>query len=72
MESYIIRVYRKSSDDEQKVAGLIEMVGAPEQKTFQDIASLQSALVDMIRIENNITQETTQMDKPLPACTSVQ
>jgi hypothetical protein len=67
MESYIIRVYRKSSDDEQKVTGLIEMVGASEQKTFQDIASLQSALVDMIRIENNNTQETTQMDKPL-AC----
>jgi hypothetical protein len=67
MESYIIRVYRKSSDDEQRVAGLIEMVGASEQKTFQDIASLQSALVDMIRIENNNTQETTQMDKPL-AC----
>jgi hypothetical protein len=72
MESYIIRVYRKSSDDEQRVAGLIEMVGASEQKTFQDIASLQSALVDMIRIENNNTQETTQMDRPLPACTSVQ
>jgi hypothetical protein len=72
MESYIIRVYRKSSDDEQRVAGLIEMVGASEQKTFQDIASLQSALLDMITIENNNTQETTQMDKPFPACTSVQ
>ena len=62
MESYIVRVYRKSSDDEQKIAGLIEKVGASEHKMFQDMVSLQSALEGFIRTENISTLETTQMD----------
>jgi fructose-1,6-bisphosphatase len=62
MESYIVRVYRKSSDNKQKVAGLVEKVGAGQQKTFQDMASLQSALEDFMGTENIDTQETTQMD----------
>lgn len=61
MESYIVRVYRKSSDDEQKVAGLIEKVGASQQKTFQDMVSLQSALEDFIRTVSSNTPETTRM-----------
>jgi hypothetical protein len=62
MESYIVRVYRKSSDNEQKVAGLVEKVGTSEQKTFQDMVSLQSALEGFIRTGNINTPETTQMD----------
>jgi len=62
MESYIVRVYRKSSDDEQKVAGLIQKVGTSQQKTFQDMASLQFALEDSIRTEFINTPETTHMD----------
>lgn len=61
MESYIVRVYRKSSDDEQKVAGLIEKVGASQQKAFLDMESLQSALEDFIRTVNINTPESTRM-----------
>ena len=61
MESYIVRVYRKSSDDEQKVAGLIEKVGTSQQKAFLDMESLQSALEDFIRTVNINTPESTRM-----------
>ena len=59
MESYIVRVYRKSTDDEQKVAGLIEKVGASQQKTFQDMVTFQSSLEEIIRTENISTPGTT-------------
>ena len=59
MGSYIVRVYRKSSDDEQKVAGLIEKVGSSQQKSFQDMVSLQSSLEEFIRTENISTPGTT-------------
>jgi len=62
MESYIVRVYRNGSDDEQKVAGLIEKVGISQQKAFQDMESLQSVLESFIRAENIIYPEITQMD----------
>ena len=61
MESYIVRVYRKSSDDEQKVAGLIEKVGTSQQKAFLDMESLKSALEDFIRTVNINTPESTRM-----------
>jgi len=59
MESYIVRVYRKSTDDKQKMAGLIEKVGASQKKTFQDMVTFQSALEDFIRTENINTSEIT-------------
>ena len=62
MDSYIVRVYRKSLDNKQEVAGLIERVGADQQKTFQDMASLQSVLEAFIGTENIDTPETTRMD----------
>jgi hypothetical protein len=61
MESYIVRVYRKSSNEEQKVAGLIEKVGTSQQKAFQDMVSLQSALEDFIRTININTPDSTRM-----------
>jgi len=61
MESYIVRVYRNGSDDEQKVAGLIEKVGTSQQKTFRDMESLQSVLESLIRAENINYPETTQI-----------
>lgn len=62
MESYIVRVYRKSSGNEHKIAGLIEKVGASQQKAFQDMVSLQSALEDFVRTENINPTETTRVD----------
>ena len=61
MESYIVRVYRNSLDDEQQVAGLVEKVGTSEKKMFQDLSSLQSVLGDIIRTENYNRPETTRM-----------
>ena len=44
MESYIVRVYRRSQNDAHEVAGLVETVGSDEKKAFQSFSGLISAI----------------------------
>ena len=44
MESFIVRVYRRSRTKPGEVAGLVETVGTDEKRAFQSFAGLIAAL----------------------------
>ena len=44
MESYIVRVYRRSEDNPNEVAGLVETVGSDDRKAFQSFSGLITAI----------------------------
>ena len=44
MESFIVRVYRRSRTKPGEIAGLVETVGAEEKRAFQSFAGLITAL----------------------------
>jgi len=44
MESFIVRVYRRSRANPGEIAGLVETVGADEKRAFQSFAGLITAL----------------------------
>ena len=44
MESFIVRVYRRSRTRPGEIAGLVETVGAEEKRAFQSFAGLITAL----------------------------
>ncbi len=44
MESYIVRVYRRSRSDSGEVAGLVETVGSDEKESFQSFSGLIRAI----------------------------
>ena len=44
MESFIVRIYRRSHTKPGEIAGLVETVGSDEKKAFQSFAGLITAL----------------------------
>jgi hypothetical protein len=48
MESFIVRVYRRSRTKPSEVAGLIETVGSDEKWAFQSFAGLMTALKHVV------------------------
>jgi hypothetical protein len=44
MESFIVRVYRRSRTKPGEIAGLVETVGTDERRAFQSFAGLITAL----------------------------
>lgn len=44
MESYIVRVYRRTQNETGDIAGLVETVGSEEKRTFQSFSGLISAI----------------------------
>jgi len=44
MESFIVRVYRRSRTKPGEIAGLVETVGTDEKRAFQTFAGLITAL----------------------------
>jgi hypothetical protein len=48
MESFIVRVYRRSRTIPGEMAGLVETVGTDERRAFQSIAGLIRALQNAI------------------------
>ena len=55
MESFIVRIYRRSHTKPGEVAGLIETVGRDEKRAFQSFAGLISTLRKSIfRAENTV------------------
>ena len=53
MQSYIVRVYRRSPDNKDDVAGIVEKVGTQQKQAFQDIAGLQESLGHFITSDNS-------------------
>ena len=48
MESYIVRVYRRSRTKSGEIAGLVETVDSDEKKAFQSFAGLITALKQVV------------------------
>jgi hypothetical protein len=48
MESFIVRVYRRSRTKPGEIAGLVETVGSDEKRAFQSFAALISLLKNAI------------------------
>lgn len=49
MDSYIVRVYRRSeSKSGEEVAGLVEEVGTDQRRPFQSIAGLVTTLRELV------------------------
>jgi len=48
MESFIVRVYRRSCTKPGEVAGLVESVGTDEKRAFQSFTGLISVLKNAI------------------------
>ncbi len=44
MDSYVVRIYRRSEDDSEKAAGEVEIVDTRERKAFTDFKELQRIL----------------------------
>jgi hypothetical protein len=53
MQSYIVRVYRRSPDNNNVVAGIIEKVGTEQKNAFQDLTGLQESLEHFIKSDNS-------------------
>jgi hypothetical protein len=48
MESFIVRIYRRSRTKSGEIAGLVETVGSDEKKAFQSFAGLITALKHVV------------------------
>jgi len=48
MESFIVRIYRRSRSKPSEVAGLIETVGSDEKRAFQSFVGLITALKHVV------------------------
>ena len=48
MESFIVRIYRRSREKPSEIAGLVETVGSDEKKAFQSFAGLITALKHVV------------------------
>jgi len=48
MDSYIVRIYRRSQDNPDELAGLVEMVGSSERMSFKTFSELTSVLYRLL------------------------
>jgi len=48
MDSYIVRIYRRSQGDSDELAGLVETVGTSERLSFRNFPELTSVLHRML------------------------
>lgn len=49
MDSYIVRIYRRSQGDPDELAGLVETVGTSERSSFRNFTELTSVLRSMLQ-----------------------
>ena len=49
MQTYVVRVYRRDSDNNNEVAGIIEKVETRQQHAFIDLSELQDTLEQFIK-----------------------
>ena len=57
MDSYIVRVYRRGSDEVgEEIAGLVEEVGSEQKKAFQTLSGLITTIRQLVgQNEANLT-----------------
>jgi hypothetical protein len=53
MDSYIVRIYRRSQGDSDELAGLVETVGTSERLPFRNFSELSSVLHRMLGHNGN-------------------
>ncbi|MGD8618973.1 MAG: hypothetical protein PVH54_07250 [Gammaproteobacteria bacterium] len=53
MDSYIVRIYRRSQGDSDELAGLVETVGTSERLAFRNFSELASVLHRMLEHNGN-------------------
>lgn len=56
MQTYVVRVYRRDSDNTNEVAGIIEKVDTRQQHSFIDLSELQDALEQFIKSDDAETR----------------
>ncbi len=44
MDSYLVRIYRRSKDDPEQVVGIVEEIDSGLNRSFQDMAQLAKML----------------------------
>ncbi len=44
LDSYVIRIYRRNSEDPQQVVGLVEIISSEEKKAFRTFDELREIL----------------------------
>lgn len=54
MESYIVRIYRKSQGVSDELAGLVETVGTSERLSFRNFPELTSVLRRMLQRDGDV------------------
>ena len=59
MQTYVVRVYRRDSDNKNEVAGIVEKVETRQQHSFIDLSELQKTLERFIEADD---PETGQVD----------
>jgi hypothetical protein len=62
MESYIVRIYRRSRKEPGEVAGLVETVGTDEKRSFKSFSGLISAIRETIGRNEKNAKFTTPED----------
>ena len=62
MQTYIVRVYRRSPDNKDEVAGIIENVGTQHQNPFLNFSELQEILKHFIKSDDTDYSEAKQID----------
>lgn len=62
MESFIVRVYRRSRTKPGEIAGLVETVGTDDKKAFQSFAGLISVLKNSILRGGATAMNTVEHD----------
>ena len=62
MDSYIVRVYRRStSTSGEEVAGLVEEVGTNQRQSFQTIAGLVTTIRQLIGRDNLVQSNVCEL-----------
>jgi len=44
MDSYLVRIYRRSKDDPEQIVGIVEEIDSGLNRSFQDMAQLAKML----------------------------
>jgi len=68
MDSYIVRIYRRTQGDSDELAGLVETVGTSERLSFRNFPELTSVLHRMLEHDSDAVlakqQQTGTEAKP--------
>jgi len=64
LQTYVVRVYRRDSDNTNEVAGIIEKVDTRQQHSFIDLSELQDTLERFIKSDDAETRQPDVYAQP--------